>query len=71
MSGAINMLDHPDLSDVGTMRRSCTAFEEKAQLIDLLSRLAAERGVQVMIGERESADGDAGVQLDRVHLHLS
>jgi heat-inducible transcriptional repressor len=50
VSGATNMLDHPDLSDVSTMRSLLLAFEEKAQLIDLLSRLAAERGVQVMIG---------------------
>jgi heat-inducible transcriptional repressor len=50
LSGATNMLDHPDLSDVGTMRSLLQAFEEKAQIIDLLSRLAAERGVQVMIG---------------------
>ncbi|HEV8439806.1 MAG TPA: heat-inducible transcriptional repressor HrcA [Methylomirabilota bacterium] len=50
LSGAINMLDHPDLSDVATMRSLLRAFEEKAQLIDLLSRIAAERGVQVMIG---------------------
>ena len=50
VSGATNMLDHPDLSEVGTMRSLLLAFEEKAQLIDLLSRLAAERGVQVMIG---------------------
>jgi len=50
VSGATNMLDHPDLSDVGTMRSLLQAFEEKAQIIDLLSRLAAERGVQVMIG---------------------
>jgi heat-inducible transcriptional repressor len=50
VSGAINMLDHPDLSDVSTVRSLLQAFEEKAQLIDLLSRLAAERGVQVMIG---------------------
>jgi heat-inducible transcriptional repressor len=50
VSGATNMLDHPDLSDVSTVRSLLQAFEEKAQLIDLLSRLAAERGVQVMIG---------------------
>jgi heat-inducible transcriptional repressor len=50
LSGATNMLDHPDLSDVSTMRSLLMAFEEKAQIIDLLSRLAAERGVQVMIG---------------------
>jgi heat-inducible transcriptional repressor len=50
VSGATNMLDHPDLSDLPTMRSLLLAFEEKAQLIELLSRMAAERGVQVMIG---------------------
>jgi len=50
VSGATNLLDHPDLSDVATMRSLLLAFEEKAQLIELLSRMAAERGVQVMIG---------------------
>jgi heat-inducible transcriptional repressor len=50
ISGAINILDHPDLSDVATMRSLLKAFEEKARLIDLLSRMAEERGVQVMIG---------------------
>ncbi len=50
VSGATNMLDHPDLSEVATMRSLLRAFEEKAQLVDLLSRMAAERGVQVMIG---------------------
>ena len=50
VSGATKLLDHPDLSDVATMRSLLVAFEEKAQLIDLLSRMADERGVQVMIG---------------------
>jgi heat-inducible transcriptional repressor len=50
VSGATNMLDHPDLSDVVTIRSLLRAFEEKAQLIELLSKMAAERGVQVMIG---------------------
>ncbi len=50
ISGAINMLDHPDLSDVATMRGLLRAFEEKARLVDLLSRMAQERGIQVIIG---------------------
>jgi heat-inducible transcriptional repressor len=50
VSGATNMLDLPDFSDVATMRSLLRAFEEKAQLIELLSRIAAARGVQVMIG---------------------
>jgi heat-inducible transcriptional repressor len=50
VSGATNFLNHPDFSDVSTMRSLLQALEEKAQLIDLLSRMAAGRGVQVMIG---------------------
>jgi len=50
VSGATHMLDHPDLGDLPTIRALLLAFEEKAQLIELLSRMAGERGVQVMIG---------------------
>ena len=56
VSGATNLLDHPDLSDVATMRSLLRAFEEKAQLIELLSRMAAERGVQVMIGSENPVE---------------
>jgi heat-inducible transcriptional repressor len=50
ISGAINILDHPDFSDLATVRRLLKAFEEKAALIDLLTRMAQERGVQILIG---------------------
>jgi len=50
ISGAINVLDHPDFSDVATMRGLLKAFEDKARLVDLLTRMADERGVQVLIG---------------------
>src|SRR4029450_14137294 len=50
VSGALNMLDHPDLTDVATVRRLLHAFEEKARLIDLLSQMAQQRGVRVLIG---------------------
>jgi len=50
ISGAINILDHPDFSDVATMRGLLKAFEDKALLVDLLTRMAEERGVQVLIG---------------------
>jgi heat-inducible transcriptional repressor len=56
VSGATNMLDHPDLSDVATVRSLLRAFEEKAQFIELLSRMAAERGVQVMIGSENPVE---------------
>jgi heat-inducible transcriptional repressor len=50
VSGALNVLDHPDLGDVATVRRLLHAFEEKARLIELLSQMAQERGVRVVIG---------------------
>ena len=50
ISGATNILDHPDFADVGAVRTLLRAFEDKARIIDLLSRIAEERGVQVMIG---------------------
>jgi heat-inducible transcriptional repressor len=56
VSGAINMLDHPDLSDTATMRSLLRAFEDKARLIDLLSPMAEERGVQVMIGSENPVE---------------
>jgi heat-inducible transcriptional repressor len=56
LSGATHILDHPDLSEVSTMRALLRAFEDKARLIDLLSRMAEERGVQVMIGSENPVD---------------
>jgi heat-inducible transcriptional repressor len=50
ISGAINLLDHPDFGDVATLRRLLKTFEERARLIDLLTQMARERGVQVVIG---------------------
>ncbi|HET7876605.1 MAG TPA: heat-inducible transcriptional repressor HrcA [Methylomirabilota bacterium] len=56
VSGATNILDHPDFSDVTTVRALLRAFEEKAHLVDLLSRMAEERGVQVMIGSENPVE---------------
>lgn len=50
ISGATNLLDHPDFGEKATLRRLLKAFEEKARLIDVLTQMAGERGVQVMIG---------------------
>jgi heat-inducible transcriptional repressor len=50
ISGAINLLDHPDFGEMATLRRLLKAFEERARLIDLLTQMARERGVQVVIG---------------------
>jgi heat-inducible transcriptional repressor len=63
ISGATNMLDHPDLSDTATLRSVLRAFEDKARLVDLLSRMAEERGVQVMIGGENPVEEMRGCSL--------
>jgi heat-inducible transcriptional repressor len=63
LSGATNMLDHPDLSDAATLRSVLRAFEDKARLIDLLSRMAEERGIQVMIGSENPVEDMRGCSL--------
>ncbi|MBI4240206.1 MAG: heat-inducible transcription repressor HrcA [Candidatus Rokubacteria bacterium] len=50
VGGAINVLEHPEFWDIATMRAILRTFEEKEPLIELLSRLAAENGVHVVIG---------------------
>lgn len=57
ISGAINILDHPDFSDIATVRSLLRAFEEKVTLIDLLTRMAQERGVQILIGGENPVEG--------------
>jgi heat-inducible transcriptional repressor len=50
-SGTTNILDQPEFADIATMRAILRAFEEKRQLIELLTaRASASDGVQVVIG---------------------
>ena len=51
ISGAINMLDHPEFWDIETTRALLRTFEQKERLADLLATLAEEAGVRVTIGE--------------------
>ncbi|MBI3625984.1 MAG: heat-inducible transcription repressor HrcA [Candidatus Rokubacteria bacterium] len=56
IGGAMNILEHREFWGLGTMRALLWAFEEKAHLIDLLSTLAGEQGVQVMIGRENPVE---------------
>jgi heat-inducible transcriptional repressor len=50
-SGAMNILDQPEFSDITAMRAILRTFEEKRQLIELLTaRASGTDGVQVVIG---------------------
>jgi heat-inducible transcriptional repressor len=51
VSGAINMLDHPEFWDIETTRELLRTFEQKERLAELLTVLATESGVRVTIGD--------------------
>jgi heat-inducible transcriptional repressor len=51
VSGAINMLDHPEFWDIETTRGLLRTFEQKERLADLMGTLAEDEGVRVTIGE--------------------
>ncbi len=51
VSGAINMLDHPEFWDIENTRTLLRTFEQKERLADLMAALADEAGVRVTIGE--------------------
>lgn len=51
IGGAMNILDQPEFGDIGAMKAVLRAFEEKRQLIELLTaRATGTDGVQVVIG---------------------
>jgi heat-inducible transcriptional repressor len=50
ISGATNLLNQRDFGDMVAVRNLLKAFEDKARLVDLLTRMAQERGIQVVIG---------------------
>jgi heat-inducible transcriptional repressor len=51
VSGAINMLDHPEFWDIETTRELLRTFEQKEKLAELMTALASDAGVRVTIGE--------------------
>jgi heat-inducible transcriptional repressor len=51
VSGAINMLDHPEFWDLETTRHLLRTFEQKERLATLMTALAEDEGVRVTIGE--------------------
>jgi heat-inducible transcriptional repressor len=51
IGGAMNMLDQPEFGDITTMKAVLRAFEEKRQLVELLTtRAKGADGVHVVIG---------------------
>lgn len=50
VSGAINMLDHPEFWDLETTRELLRTFEQKERLADLMTMLAVDEGLRITIG---------------------
>jgi heat-inducible transcriptional repressor len=50
ISGAINMLDHPEFWDIETTRELLRTFEQKERLAELMASLAQDEGMHVTIG---------------------
>jgi heat-inducible transcriptional repressor len=51
ISGATNMLDHPEFWDIETTRELLRTFEQKERLAELMAGLAEDGGVRVTIGD--------------------
>lgn len=51
VGGTTTILSHPELSDVGRVRRLFDTFEDKARLVALLNQHISGEGVRVLIGE--------------------
>jgi heat-inducible transcriptional repressor len=51
VSGAMNILDHPEFGDLESTRALLRMFEQKERLVDLLTSMADAHGVRVTIGE--------------------
>jgi heat-inducible transcriptional repressor len=51
VSGAMNILDHPEFGDLESTRALLRMFEQKERLADLMASMADEQGVRVTIGE--------------------
>lgn len=60
VDGTESLLGQPELADLQRMRRLFEAFNDKAQLVSILTKCVAEEGVRVFIGE----DADLTSDLD-------
>ncbi|MBI1734781.1 MAG: heat-inducible transcription repressor HrcA [Candidatus Rokubacteria bacterium] len=56
ISGAMNMLDHPEFVDIEMTRGLLRMFEQRERLAGLLAGLAEEGGLRVTIGEENPVE---------------
>jgi heat-inducible transcriptional repressor len=60
VDGTTTVLSHPELADVGRVRRLIETFNDKARLVQMLNACVVGQGVRVVIGE----DSDLTSELD-------
>ncbi|MEI6305699.1 MAG: heat-inducible transcriptional repressor HrcA [Deltaproteobacteria bacterium] len=63
VEGQSRILDQPEFSDVRRMQEIFRAFEQKANLLELLGRCMNAEGVQIYIGSETPVSRSAGVSL--------
>jgi heat-inducible transcriptional repressor len=63
VEGQSRILEQPEFNDAGRMKEIFRAFEQKGQLLQLLSRCMNADGVQIYIGAETSLSQSAGISL--------
>jgi len=63
VEGQSRILDQPEFSDVRRMQDIFRAFEQKANLLELMGRCMNSEGVQIYIGSETPVSRSAGVSL--------
>jgi heat-inducible transcriptional repressor len=63
VEGQARILDQPEFSDTASMKEIFQAFEQKGQMLQLLSRCMNADGVQIYIGSETPVSQSAGMSL--------
>lgn len=63
IGGRMNLLEHPEFTDVEQMRRVFAAFEEKNKIIELLEKSTSAEGVHIFIGSESEVEDMVGISL--------
>jgi heat-inducible transcriptional repressor len=56
IDGQLNILNHPEFSDLEKMKAIFGAFEEKSRLINILDKCLGDGGLQVLIGSENQVE---------------
>ena len=54
LEGASSILNKPEFSDAGSLRKTMQAFDQRERLIEILTRCLNEEGLQILIGSEST-----------------